>query len=100
MLGAALPALIRDLHTSIVAGRDVAELLDLVVLLHSQATVGWLRRVGGSLDLRSQAAEWSPVRPSLVELVSGEHSMHPPAYLLDLLVRQTPEGRSSGEACG
>lgn len=57
MVGAALPGLIRDLHTSIAAGRDVAELLDLAVLLHSHATVGWLRVVGGSLDLRSQGAE-------------------------------------------
>ncbi|HET9255548.1 MAG TPA: helix-turn-helix transcriptional regulator, partial [Pseudonocardiaceae bacterium] len=56
-VGAALPALIRDLHTSIAAGRDVAELLELAVLLHSHATVGWLRVVGSSLDLRSQAAE-------------------------------------------
>lgn len=57
VVGAALPGLIRDLHTSIAAGRDVAQLLDLAVLLHSHATVGWLRVVGGSLDLRSQAAE-------------------------------------------
>jgi hypothetical protein len=57
VVGAALPGLIRDLHTSIEVGRDVAELLDLAVLLHSHATVGWLRVVGGSLDLRSQAAD-------------------------------------------
>ncbi len=55
-VGAALPALIRDLHTSVAAGRDVAELLDLVVLLHSGATVGWLRVAGASLDLRSEAS--------------------------------------------
>jgi transcriptional regulator with XRE-family HTH domain len=56
-VGAALPALIRDVHTSIAAGRDVAELLELAVLLHSHAAIGWLRVVGASLDLRSQAAE-------------------------------------------
>lgn len=56
-VGAALPQLIRDLHTAITAGRDVAELLDLAVLLHSHATLGWLRVVGASLDLRGQAAE-------------------------------------------
>jgi hypothetical protein len=55
-VGAALPALIRDLHSSIAAGRDVAELLDLVIILHTQVTVGWLRVVGASLDLRWQAA--------------------------------------------
>jgi transcriptional regulator with XRE-family HTH domain len=55
-VGAALPALIRDLYTSIEAGRDVAELLDLAILLHTQVTVGWLRVVGASLDLRWQAA--------------------------------------------
>lgn len=54
---AALGGLIRDLHTSISAGRDVAELLDLAVLLRSHATAGWLRVVEGSLDLRSQATE-------------------------------------------
>lgn len=54
-VGAALPALIRDLHTSIAAGRDVEQLLDLAVLLHTAATTGWLRVAGASLDLRSQA---------------------------------------------
>lgn len=56
-VGAALPHLIRDLHTSIAAGRDVPRLLELAVLLHSHATLGWLRVVGASLDLRGQAAE-------------------------------------------
>jgi transcriptional regulator with XRE-family HTH domain len=54
--GAALPELIRDVHTSIAAGRDVAALLDLAVLLHTQGTGQWLRVVGAPLDLRSQAA--------------------------------------------
>jgi hypothetical protein len=53
---AVLPGLIRDLHTSITAGRDVAELLDLAVLLHTQGTGAWLRVVGGPLDLRRDAA--------------------------------------------
>jgi transcriptional regulator with XRE-family HTH domain len=51
-----LPDLIRDVHTSLAAGRDVAELLDLTVLLHTQGTSAWLRVVGAPLDLRSQAA--------------------------------------------
>jgi transcriptional regulator with XRE-family HTH domain len=55
-VGATLPALIHDLHTSIAAGRDVAKLLDLVVLLHSGVTVGWLRVAGAPLDLRSEAS--------------------------------------------
>ncbi|MGH3602674.1 MAG: XRE family transcriptional regulator, partial [Pseudonocardiaceae bacterium] len=54
-VGAALPALITDLHTSIVAGRDVAELLDLAVFLHVGATTGWLRVAGAEVDLREQA---------------------------------------------
>jgi transcriptional regulator with XRE-family HTH domain len=54
-VGAALPALIADLHTSIVAGRDVAELLDLAVFLHVGATIGWLRVAGAELDLRELA---------------------------------------------
>lgn len=52
----ALPELIRDVHTSIAAGRDVAPLLELAVLLHTQGTSAWLRVVGAPLDLRSQAA--------------------------------------------
>jgi transcriptional regulator with XRE-family HTH domain len=55
-IGTTLPTLIRDLHTSIAAGRDVAELLDLAVLLHAGATVGWLRVAGAGLDLRSEAS--------------------------------------------
>ncbi|MGH3980553.1 MAG: helix-turn-helix domain-containing protein [Pseudonocardiaceae bacterium] len=55
-VGVALPALVRDLHTSIAAGRDVAELLDLAVLLHAQDTRGWLWMHSASLDLRWQAA--------------------------------------------
>jgi hypothetical protein len=56
-VGAALAGLIRDLHTSIAAGRDVAGLLDLAVLLHVGATTGSLRVAGASLDLRAQAAQ-------------------------------------------
>ena len=52
----ALPPLIRDLHTSIAAGRDVAELRDLAVLLHANATVGWLRVAGAAVELRELAA--------------------------------------------
>ncbi|MBV9312607.1 MAG: helix-turn-helix transcriptional regulator [Pseudonocardia sp.] len=54
-VGSALPALIADLHTSIDAGRDVAELLDLAVFLHVGATTGWLRVAGAELGLREQA---------------------------------------------
>lgn len=55
-VGRELPGLIRDLHTSLTAGRDVAELLELAVLLHTQATVAWLRFAGAPVDLREQAA--------------------------------------------
>jgi transcriptional regulator with XRE-family HTH domain len=54
-VGAALPGLIRDLHTSITVGRDVAQLLELGSWLHTQGTVSWLGLAGASLDLRSQA---------------------------------------------
>lgn len=54
--GGLLPGLIRDLHTSVAAGHDVGELLELVALLHTQATIGWLRTAGASVDLREQAA--------------------------------------------
>jgi transcriptional regulator with XRE-family HTH domain len=53
-VGAALPALIRDVHTSLAAGRDVAQLLDLAVLLHVQGVSHWLREAGAPLDLRRE----------------------------------------------
>jgi transcriptional regulator with XRE-family HTH domain len=56
-VGASLPGLIQDLHTSIAAGRDVAALLDLAVLLHSHVSVGWLRVAGAATELRELAAE-------------------------------------------
>ncbi|MGH3912015.1 MAG: helix-turn-helix domain-containing protein [Pseudonocardiaceae bacterium] len=55
-VGAMLPALIRDLHTSIEAGRDDAELLRIATLLYSQAVEGWLFTVHESGDLAWQAA--------------------------------------------
>jgi hypothetical protein len=39
-----------------VQGHDVAELLGLATLLHTQATIGWLQTAGASVDLREQAA--------------------------------------------
>ena len=54
--GVALPGLIRDLHSTLAAGRDVAELLDLAVMVHAQTTRGWLYVVGAPLDLRREAA--------------------------------------------
>jgi DNA-binding XRE family transcriptional regulator len=56
VVGAALPALVADLHTSIAAGRDVAELLALAALLHVQGTHSWLRTAGASNDLCFAAA--------------------------------------------
>ncbi|MGH3810987.1 MAG: helix-turn-helix domain-containing protein [Pseudonocardiaceae bacterium] len=55
-VGAALPALIRDLHSTMAAGRNVAKLLDLAVLLHAQDSRGWLWIHSAPLDLRWQAA--------------------------------------------
>jgi hypothetical protein len=53
-----LPALTRDLHTSIDAGRDDAELLRIASLLYPQAVPGWLFAVhaSGDGDLAWQAA--------------------------------------------
>ncbi len=55
-VGRALPALIRDLHTTLAAGRDVEELLAAAVMLHVQGTHGWLSHLGASTDLGWQAA--------------------------------------------
>jgi hypothetical protein len=52
--GTELPSLIRDVHTSIAAGRDVAELLDLAVQMHTSANA-WLKLMGAGIHLRSLA---------------------------------------------
>jgi len=54
-VGAALPALIRDAHTTELAGRDSRQVRHLLTLLHVQGTQAWLRDVGASLDLGWQA---------------------------------------------
>ena len=48
--------MIRDLHTTIAAGRDVAELLVLAVLLHVQGSHAFLHDTGAPADLRGHAA--------------------------------------------
>lgn len=54
--GLELPGLITDLHSTIAAGSDTAELLRLAVMLHAQTVRGWLLVVGAPLDLRWQAS--------------------------------------------
>jgi len=51
-MGAKLPGLITDLHTSIDAGRDDARLLHLAVLLHVLGTQTYLHIVRAADDLR------------------------------------------------
>jgi transcriptional regulator with XRE-family HTH domain len=55
-VGAQLPGLIRDVHSSIAAGREVGELLQLAVVIHVHITTMWLRDAGAPLDLRWLAA--------------------------------------------
>jgi len=55
-VGAALPALIRDLHTSLDARRDERTVLRLLTLAHMQGTQAWLAMIGAPLDLGWQAA--------------------------------------------
>jgi hypothetical protein len=74
-IGAALPVLVRDLHTTITAGRDVAELLPLAAWLHTQVTVPWLRLAGASLDLCGQAV-------MLARQAAGEHGAAAPKGLV------------------
>ncbi|MGH3978254.1 MAG: helix-turn-helix domain-containing protein, partial [Pseudonocardiaceae bacterium] len=74
-VGASLPGLIADLHTSIAAGRDVPELLELAAWLHSQAIVPWLSLAGAPLDLRSQAV-------MLARDTAGEHGNAAPMGLV------------------
>ncbi|MGH3924861.1 MAG: hypothetical protein ACRDTT_18700, partial [Pseudonocardiaceae bacterium] len=54
-VGRVLPELIRDLHTTLAAGRDLGTLLPLGVLLHVQVTRNWLAYAGAPTDLRRQA---------------------------------------------
>lgn len=51
-VGRELPALIRDIHSSVAAGRNVRELLGLGVLLHVQGSHAFLGDMGASDDLR------------------------------------------------
>lgn len=56
VVGRALPGLIRDLHTTLAAGRDEAAVLRLLTLVHVQGTQAWLMDIGAPLDLGWQAA--------------------------------------------
>jgi len=56
LVGAKLPGLIRDLHTTLAAGRDKRDVLRLLVLTHVQGTQAWLGDIAASLDLAWQAA--------------------------------------------
>lgn len=58
-VGAALPTLIRDLHTSLAAGHDDGELLRLAALLHHAGTGAYLHGVGAPADLCWSAARLS-----------------------------------------
>lgn len=55
IVGEALPGLIRNLHTTLDAGRS-AELLALAVEVHVHLTYMWLRDAGASTDLRREVA--------------------------------------------
>lgn len=50
-VAAALPGLIRDLHTTLGTGRDHRELLELAVYLHVHVTRLWLLHAAGPADL-------------------------------------------------
>jgi transcriptional regulator with XRE-family HTH domain len=55
-VGAQLPSLIRDLHTTLDAHRDEREVLRMLALTHVQCTQAWLMDIGASIDLGWQAA--------------------------------------------
>ncbi|WP_106179835.1 helix-turn-helix domain-containing protein [Prauserella shujinwangii] len=56
LVGAKLPGLVRDLHTTLRANRDEREVLRLLVMTHVQGTQAWLGDIGASLDLAWQAS--------------------------------------------
>ena len=55
-VGAALPSLIRDLHTTVDDARDERTVLRLLALAHMQGTQAWLTMIGAPMDLAWQAA--------------------------------------------
>ncbi|WP_104477774.1 helix-turn-helix transcriptional regulator [Actinokineospora auranticolor] len=55
-VGARLPDLINDLHTSLAVGKDEREILRLLVITHVQGTQAWLGDIGAGQDLAWQAA--------------------------------------------
>jgi transcriptional regulator with XRE-family HTH domain len=55
-VGHQLPALIRDLHTSLATGQDVEELLAMAVLLHIQGCHSFLSAMRAPVDLCWQSA--------------------------------------------
>jgi transcriptional regulator with XRE-family HTH domain len=55
-VGAGLPQLIRDLHTTLGRGRDEREVLRMLVLTHVQGAQAWLGDIGAGPDLAWQAA--------------------------------------------
>ncbi|MFD7656983.1 helix-turn-helix domain-containing protein [Actinosynnema sp. NPDC059797] len=54
-VGADLPGLIQDLHTTLNANREIEHVLRLLVLLQIQGTQAWLTDIGASVDLAWQA---------------------------------------------
>ncbi|WP_223839933.1 helix-turn-helix domain-containing protein [Saccharopolyspora pogona] len=56
VVGAALPSLIRDLHSTANAHRHEPDVLRLLTLAHMQGTQAWLATVGAPMDLSWQAA--------------------------------------------
>jgi transcriptional regulator with XRE-family HTH domain len=66
-VGASLPRLIRDLHTTVAAGRDERQLLPLLTLAHMQGTQAWLTAVGAPLDLSWQAATFARLAAERVD---------------------------------
>lgn len=75
-VGEQLPGLIRDIHTTIAAGRDVKALVELAVVVHVHVTL-WLRDSGASVDLRWQTAA---LAQDLAERLGDDTSLGVAAY--------------------
>ena len=54
-VGAALPGLVRDLHTTLATGHDERELLQLLAVTGNQGVAPWISAVNGPPDLAWQA---------------------------------------------
>ncbi|MGH3912975.1 MAG: helix-turn-helix domain-containing protein [Pseudonocardiaceae bacterium] len=109
-VGQALPGLISDLHTTLAAGRGLATLLPLAVLLHVCITGPWLSGAAAPTDLQRQAmflarrlAQEHNEAPSLVSAaygLAGTLVVDGSLELAQTVINETPLPPVTGDTAG